>query len=50
MDLKISISDEDPVEGVVVAAGDGAPVAFKGWLDLLGILEELVSAEPSTAG
>ena len=50
MELQISISGEDPVEGVVVAPGDAAPVVFTGWLDLLGILEQLVAGERSTAG
>lgn len=50
MELQISMSGEDPVEGVVVASGDRPPVVFKGWLELLGILQKLMAAEQAAAG
>ncbi len=47
MDIRISIATRQPMSGVALLEG-GVPHRFEGWLDLLGVLSDLI-ADPGEA-
>ncbi len=49
MRIELLIEPGDPPLGTICAPGE-APVAFAGWLDLLGILSALAGAAPVMDG
>jgi hypothetical protein len=42
--IRIRIERAQPLAGIA-AAGEGEPIRFEGWLELLGVLSELVAGE-----
>jgi hypothetical protein len=48
--LELVIAGTDPLSGTVRPAGESAPIAFHGWIDLMGALSSLGVGSAAAGG